>query len=1060
MLSAPSPRPQPEQTPSAEPPSSQGARLTPPPPSSVNSAVPQVRAESPGGHLAIPAGAATPDVPSSPQPAPRSRSVSQESRSAPATPPEGKLLGFTPSKAPQRSRSNELAVPASAVPSAVPSPSHKLTFHRPFSSRRSNSYVGSNPNAPQQDTTAVGSNTPTPISSRHSKQPSHSGPLSDLKKFLNHHMHHHSSQSSGQSTAHGAHHDAQHHKHTKSTGVSAAHTPGGNSPEASDNLAAGPEQSQQPQQEQSSVAPTPKRGMSTRKEMSRNPSSSSHHSSTLIAGLSMVHGLAPPSAPGSGRETPHSFKSLLRPHRGGDKNVPASRRSTSPAHSNGSRSRSDDERAADAQSTASSKHKDSHHHHHSHKSDKESKHHKEHTAFHPPSLEEATHAHLAKKYGKWGRTLGSGAGGTVRLIKASSKNGGAIYAVKEFRPRRAGETEKEYQKKVTAEFCVGRTLKHVNIIQTVDIVSDHGHYYEVMEYAPYDLFSVVMSGKMLRPEVYCVFRQICDGVAYLHGMGLAHRDLKLDNCVMTTNNVVKIIDFGTATVFHYPGKAPIHASGVVGSDPYLAPEVLSQETYDPQKTDVWSVAVIFMCMILRRFPWKIPDARVDPSYRSFVNTHPDLAVKPPRKPRSRPSSRKGSDGSAVSGSQAPSSISSAAIATSTSRTSSSTSGNYSFSGYSDNGATSATSENDEAPTPRHEKRSAELDDETRRRAVQLAASALSGSATTLPIGAGSGGVAGDPLKVTDSPKEMDPSVLLMAKPQGTTASEPNSPTLTRFEPLVTPNDAPHVGAVRSADGLLGSAAAECAKCEELQQEEQHQEGDKVITESPHGSPNLKIRDFAEEQQPQLPSAKSSSATLAPPGIRGRSVTSPVVPTSASTAESTTKPAAPPSPARSAAGQRVNQHEYRGRSGSVASVNTFNAGGADSIFRLLPREARPAIRQMMFIEPTARCTIQDLLCGKNKKRGLVCLCGGTECGGHLNTPPSEKEKRARKLAESGEAPSAEDDDEDFEDDGEDDEGDSWLKSIVPCSNVPEGQLPTHVHCRVAVEEKPHKKRFGF
>lgn len=95
------------------------------------------------------------------------------------------------------------------------------------------------------------------------------------------------------------------------------------------------------------------------------------------------------------------------------------------------------------------------------------------------SLQEATHAHLAKKYGKWGRVLGSGAGGTVRLIKGSPKSGGSIFAVKEFRPKRSGESEKEYQKKVTAEFCVGSTLKHPNIIETVDIVSDHGHYYEV-----------------------------------------------------------------------------------------------------------------------------------------------------------------------------------------------------------------------------------------------------------------------------------------------------------------------------------------------------------------------------------------------------------------------------------------------------------------------------------------------------------------------------------------------------------------------------------------------------
>lgn len=95
------------------------------------------------------------------------------------------------------------------------------------------------------------------------------------------------------------------------------------------------------------------------------------------------------------------------------------------------------------------------------------------------SLQDATHAHIHKKYGKWGRVLGSGAGGTVRLIKGSHKHGGTIFAVKEFRPKRNGESEKEYQKKVTAEFCVGSTLKHRNIIETVDIVSENGHYYEV-----------------------------------------------------------------------------------------------------------------------------------------------------------------------------------------------------------------------------------------------------------------------------------------------------------------------------------------------------------------------------------------------------------------------------------------------------------------------------------------------------------------------------------------------------------------------------------------------------
>jgi len=58
-------------------------------------------------------------------------------------------------------------------------------------------------------------------------------------------------------------------------------------------------------------------------------------------------------------------------------------------------------------------------------------------------------------------------------------------------------------------------------------------------------------------------------------------------------------------------------SGIVGSDPYLAPEVYDLPKYDPQPTDIWSLAIIFCCMTLRRFPWKAPRVS-DSSYRLFV----------------------------------------------------------------------------------------------------------------------------------------------------------------------------------------------------------------------------------------------------------------------------------------------------------------------------------------------------------------------------------------------------------------------------------------------------------
>lgn len=232
---------------------------------------------------------------------------------------------------------------------------------------------------------------------------------------------------------------------------------------------------------------------------------------------------------------------------------------------------------------------------------------------------------MVKKYGKVEKELGSGAGGSVRLIMRPLDH--KTFAVKEFRPRRNTESFKDYTRKCTAEYCIGSTLKHPNIIKTIDIIHENNRYYEVMEYAPIDFFAVVMSGEMSRQEINCCLKQILEGVSYLHSLGLAHRDLKLDNCVLTKEGILKIIDFGSAVIFKYPydqhgssNADPIHyCHGVVGSDPYLAPEVLtSLNSYNPQPVDLWSIAIIYCCMTLKRFPWKIPHPEKDNSFKLYA----------------------------------------------------------------------------------------------------------------------------------------------------------------------------------------------------------------------------------------------------------------------------------------------------------------------------------------------------------------------------------------------------------------------------------------------------------
>lgn len=223
---------------------------------------------------------------------------------------------------------------------------------------------------------------------------------------------------------------------------------------------------------------------------------------------------------------------------------------------------------------------------------------------------------FSKRYSKYQENLGAGAGGSVRLVNRLSDK--KVFAVKEFRQKHQNESKREYAKKITGEYCIGLTLKHPNIIETVEICYENERILQVMEYCDFDLFAIVMSNQMSREEINCCFKQILFGINYLHSMGLAHRDLKLDNCVVDARGVVKIIDFGSAVVFSYPfTKTLIEAHGIVGSDPYLAPEVCVFNKYDPRPVDVWSVAIIFCCMMLKKFPWKVPKL-IDNSFKLFA----------------------------------------------------------------------------------------------------------------------------------------------------------------------------------------------------------------------------------------------------------------------------------------------------------------------------------------------------------------------------------------------------------------------------------------------------------
>lgn len=147
------------------------------------------------------------------------------------------------------------------------------------------------------------------------------------------------------------------------------------------------------------------------------------------------------------------------------------------------------------------------------------------------------------------------------------------------------------------EIDIMKKVKHPNVLNLFKVFESDAQISLVMELVDGGelFYKIVEKGNYSEADAAAIVRQMCDGVAYLHGEGIAHRDLKPENLLCSSSEDAKfqpfrvvIADFGLSKIFD-DGQA-LETS--CGTPDYVAPEVITAEGSYDKSVDMWSAGVI------------------------------------------------------------------------------------------------------------------------------------------------------------------------------------------------------------------------------------------------------------------------------------------------------------------------------------------------------------------------------------------------------------------------------------------------------------------------------------
>jgi serine/threonine-protein kinase len=194
-----------------------------------------------------------------------------------------------------------------------------------------------------------------------------------------------------------------------------------------------------------------------------------------------------------------------------------------------------------------------------------------------------------------------GSGGMSVIYKALDRELQRIVAVKILRPSLTQDPS--FLEKFRNEARSVANLSHPNIVTVHDVGSDGSAHYIVMEFVEgQDLKKIIKArGALPVDRVVDLAIQICGGIGYAHRSGLVHADVKPQNILVTSQDIVKVTDFGIAQALS-DTQPQQRASVVWGSPHYFAPEQARGEQPTPA-ADVYAIGIVIFEMLTGRLPY-------------------------------------------------------------------------------------------------------------------------------------------------------------------------------------------------------------------------------------------------------------------------------------------------------------------------------------------------------------------------------------------------------------------------------------------------------------------------